>query len=279
MSRYGFLLRPRWLLFHAVVAVLVIVMINLALWQLRRLHERQRFNATVAARTAAATVAFDAAVAPGTTIDGARAAEWTRVSVTGRFDAAAQVLIRNRSQDSQPGSYVITPLQRATGDAVLVNRGFIPLTDAEGHTAVPPAPTTATVTVEGWVRPTQNPGALQHRDPSSGKLTTMARVDIPRIGAQTLYPLAPAYVQLAAIQPPPAAALPAPVPLPALDDGPHLGYAVQWCIFSVGAVVGWVVVVRKSARDRQRAALRAASPGQEPGQRAGIGEGQLHPQP
>ena len=47
---YRFLLRPRWIAFTAVVVTAIVVMINLGLWQLRRLDERREFNDTVAAR-------------------------------------------------------------------------------------------------------------------------------------------------------------------------------------------------------------------------------------
>jgi len=39
-----------------------------------------------------------------------------------------------------------------------------------------------------------------------------------------------------------------PVLAPELTSGSHLSYAVQWFIFSLCAVVGWVFAVRKSAR-------------------------------
>ncbi len=48
------------------------------------------------------------------------------------------------------------------------------------------------------------------------------------------------------------------VPLPQLDDGPHLGYAVQWIIFSICAIVGWFLLVRKSAKAREQRAAAAA---------------------
>ena len=41
---YRFLLRPKWIILHVVVLALVVTMINLGLWQLRRLGERQDFN-------------------------------------------------------------------------------------------------------------------------------------------------------------------------------------------------------------------------------------------
>jgi len=51
---------------------------------------------------------------------------------------------------------------------------------------------------------------------------------------------------------PPAGDLPRLIPLPELGDGPHLSYAGQWFLFSACAVVGWVVIVRRAARQGGR---------------------------
>ena len=136
-------------------------------------------------------------------------------------------------------------------------RGWVPFTQANSTKPEVPPPTAGTVTIDGRLRPTQNPGFLAARDPATGTLTTMARVDIPRIQQQISYPIAPAYVEMSASNPAPAGPLPTLVPLPELDDGPHLSYAVQWLIFSACAVVGWVLVVRKSARARDQRAAQA----------------------
>jgi surfeit locus 1 family protein len=258
MARYRFLTRPGWILFHVVVVLLVILMLNLSAWQFRRLDERRTFNAEVQDRTSAPAQPFDTVVPPGTSIDGARPDEWKTVTLSGTFDPTTQVLIRNRSLDGAPGYHVLTPLKRPDDSAVLVVRGWVPLSTANSTTPDVPPPVAGTVTVEGRVRPTQNPGALASRDPADGVLATVARVDIPRIQQQTPYPLAPAYVEMSASSPAPTTALPALVPLPPLDDGPHFGYAVQWIIFSICAVIGWFLLVRKSAKAReQRAAAEA----------------------
>ena len=47
MSSYRFALRPRWLLSHLLIVVLVVVMISLGFWQLRRLDERKTYNDAV----------------------------------------------------------------------------------------------------------------------------------------------------------------------------------------------------------------------------------------
>jgi cytochrome oxidase assembly protein ShyY1 len=257
MSRYRFLTRPGWIAFHILVIVLIVVMINLSFWQLHRLHERRTFNAAVRSRTAAPSQPYDSIVPPGTTVDGARPDEWHTVNATGTFDTGNQILIRNRSLDGAPGYYVLTPLRRTNDSAVLVVRGWVPLTQANSTTPDVPPPPSGTITIDGRLRPTQNPGFLASRDPATGTLTTMARVDIPRIQQQIPYPIAPAYVEMSASNPAPSGSLPTLVPLPELDDGPHLSYAVQWLIFSACAVVGWVLVVRKSARARDQRAAKA----------------------
>ena len=254
MSRYRFLTRPGWIIFSVVVVLLVILMLNLSAWQFRRLHERRTFNAQVRVRTSAAAAAVRhrrTARARPSTAPAPRSGR--RSTVTGTFDPSRQVLIRNRSLDGAPGYDVVTPLKRADGTAVLVVRGWVPLSTSNSTTPDVPPPVTGTVTVEGRVRPTQNPGALASRDPADGVLATLARIDIPRIQQQTPYPIAPAYVEMSSSSPAPATALPVPVPLPELDDGPHLGYAVQWIIFSICAVIGWFLIVRKTvkANDQQ----------------------------
>jgi len=55
------------------------------------------------------------------------------------------------------------------------------------------------------------------------------------------------YLELESSQPADAKGL-TPIPLPELDEGPHLSYAIQWFTFSALAVIGWVLVVRKTAR-------------------------------
>jgi cytochrome oxidase assembly protein ShyY1 len=244
---YGFLRQPRWIAFTALVLVLVVVMLNLALWQLRRLDERRDRNDRVAAALAAEPVPIG---------DGEDVAEWTTVSATGTFDPNQQVLIRNRSYRGQPGYHVVTPLERADGAALLVNRGWVPLEGDDGDLDVPPPPS-GEVTVVGHVRPSQRKSRFfSPSDPAEGRLDQLYRVDIPRIAEQVPYPLVPVYVELTSLDPPvepadstgAAVMLPVPVPPPEQGDGPHLAYAGQWVLFSACAVAGWIIVVRRRAR-------------------------------
>ena len=81
---YRFLLRPKWLLFHLGIALLVILMINLALWQLRRLDQRKDFNAEVRSHAAAAIRPVEDVLPDGANVD-PKDLQWYNVSATGTY--------------------------------------------------------------------------------------------------------------------------------------------------------------------------------------------------
>jgi len=175
---------------------------------------------------------------------------------------------RNRTFDGAPGYWVLTPGDLGDGTGVVVNRGWVPLSvgeTTEGLATIPP--TEGEVTVIGPVTATQTPGSFGATDPAEGLLDELARADIERIDQLTELDLLPAYVTLASQEPPPATALPAVVePVPP-GEGPHLGYAVQWFIFATIAVVGYPLVLRKVARDKEKERAAIAAGVEIPGRR------------
>jgi cytochrome oxidase assembly protein ShyY1 len=255
---YRFAFRPKWLLFHLLVVVLVVVMVNLGIWQLHRLQGKQAFNAEVRSRAAMPVVAFDQAVTDqiDTLADG-RLVEWRTVTVQGTYLADEQVLVINRSQDGVPGEDVVTPLQMASGELVLVNRGFVGDTDAV------PAPPTGVVQVTGRLRSTEKRTFGGLTDPANGDLTELQRLDIKRLTEQLPGPVAPVYVALLSTDHA-SAGDPVPVPDPELDEGPHKSYMIQWFFFSLCAIVGWVLALRRSAQRRQITEAAAKVPAGSP---------------
>jgi cytochrome oxidase assembly protein ShyY1 len=247
MSSYRFALRPRWILSHVLVVLLVVVMVNLGFWQLRRLHEKQAANRAVSSNTALPEVAVDSLLHPGDDYAAGHATAFRRVTATGTYDVANEVIVRARTVNERPGVWVLTPLRLANGSALVVNRGFLPTAgtpDAVPAEAEPPA---GTVTVHGLVQATETRGTFGATDPSDGRLFDMARADVARIAKQTGYPLFPAYLQLKASDPAQSGAFPSPLPDPTLDEGPHLSYAVQWFLFSSIAVLGYPLILRRRA--------------------------------
>ena len=106
------------------------------------------------------------------------------------------------------------------------------------------------VTIEGRLRRTEvrRTGALS--DAGEGDLTEAQRLDIPRLAAQLPGDVVPMYVELTASDPPAGGDFPVPIAQPALGEGPHLSYAVQWFIFSVLVAIGWFLAVRRSRKVR-----------------------------
>ncbi len=244
---YRFLFKPKWLGFHLLVLALIVLMVNLGLWQKHRLDDRREFNAEVRARSSEPIVPVGDVVNDDT--DPADV-QWRTVTATGTYLADEQVVIVNRSQGGVTGVNVVAPLELDDGRLVLINRGFVPDTEPV------PAPATGVVEVTGRLRETQarSLGGLTEAD---GELTELFRVDIPRLAEQLPAPVLSVYVDLLAADPD-QGALPIPLPDPELSEGPHLSYMVQWWIFSACAAVGWVLAVRRSIRQHRKDLAAAA---------------------
>lgn len=106
-----------------VVAIVLLAafatLIALGTWQVQRLAWKENLIATIAARVHAAPVPLDTLLGQGGDI------EYVPVTLSGRFDHAHERHFFT-TFDGASGYNVYTPLVRADGSAVLVNRGFVP---------------------------------------------------------------------------------------------------------------------------------------------------------
>lgn len=256
---YGFLFRPKWLIFHAVVVAGVVAMVAAGFWQLDRLDQRKEFNSQVFERSQAEPTDImsvldrldDGSLTP-------EEAEWLPVTFDGTY-LPDQVVEFNNSQGGRAGDNVLTALVVDDGVTIIVNRGFIPL-----GFDVPLAPQ---ILVEGlgYVRTSEVRGRGGLTDADDGEpLTEIRRIDIPRLAQQFPGDVAPVYVQLIATQPPIVVGDPEPVVLPELSNGSHLSYAMQWFVFSLCVAIGWVLAVRRSIRAQVRGATVARSDADHP---------------
>ncbi len=247
---YRFLLKPKWIAFTLLCALAVVVMVNLAFWQIRRLHEREAFNDLVRGNSNVDPAPIEDVLVPGADPDDV---EWRRVTVTGTYLPDRQVVEINRSQDGQAGRNAVDALRMDDGSVLVVNRGFVP-----DGVAVPPTPA-GEVTLLGHLRRTETRRTGQPSDPTGVTLTEVHRLDIPKLADQFGGDVEPMYLQLLTSTPP-EGEYPVNVTPPELDDGPHLSYTIQWFIFSVCVVVGWVIAVRRSAHRRSGTTRKRRGP-------------------
>lgn len=252
---YGFLVTPRWLLLHVLVAAIVVGMASAASWQLRRLDDKRDRNRLLDARAAEAVIDAPAELDPAAAPDEVADLEWRTAEARGTYLPEEEVLVRSRSFDGAPGAWVLTPLRTAEGAALVVNRGWVP---ASGHPSLPAGaePPTGEVVVRGLLVRGQVRGSFGPVDPPTGRLDTLARADLGRLQQQVADDLYPLYLQLQQQAPPPGD-LPVPLPEPERDEGPHLSYAGQWALFTMVALVGYPLLIRRSAHQRAGAARRA----------------------
>lgn len=234
----------------------VVLFINFCLWQLRRLDERRAYNAAVSARLDAAPVPMSGILADTT------GALYRRVQADGRFMNEHSIVLPGRSLDGTPGVQLVTPLQLAGSDtAVLVNRGWVP--SADGATIeIDSFPARATGPVIGLSLPFLDERASVSSRPDAGDGSAFKRVwyniDDDALRAQFPYPLAPFVLQLLPEEG--VRGFPRRLPPPALGEGSHLGYAIQWFSFAVIAVVGWITFLVRRRAERDGAHVVRAPP-------------------
>lgn len=231
-------LSPGWVARHVAVTLVVVVCVNLGFWQLRRLDHKRALNARIAS----------AAKLPQVSVEWAGSQSFRRVRAEGIYDPAREILL-SRSSEGRPGYHVLTPLRLASGQAVLVDRGWVPF-GVEGPPVRGAEPPPGTVAIEGYLVPNQPHGRFGGNDPPS-ELRRAVRLDVTRFAPQIPYPVL-AMAVLLAEQRPAGGRLPVPQPLPPLDEGPHRGYALQWFAFAGVAAVGYVVLLARTGSGKRR---------------------------
>ncbi len=244
------LTRPRWVAFVGLVVVAVVVMVNLGLWQLRRLDDKRDLNAEIEARQALAPEALAEVVSATDSVSVGSEVAFRPVRAQGSYDLDGEALLRGRDRHGTPGFWVLTPLDLGDGTAVVVNRGWIPFRQATDGTDVDYDRPTGAVEVAGSLE-VHRPDAR----PAGAERTTVAHADLEWFDEQLAADVYPVAIRLETQAPAVAGALPMPLDPPELDEGPHLGYAVQWFLFATVAVVGMPVLVVREVRATRRSSL------------------------
>ena len=257
---YRFLLKPRWLVLHVVVLCIAVLFSNFGIWQLRRLEQRKTYNALLESRLQQTVTPLNDLLARyDLKVPAAdeNSVAYRPAVVTGQYDPANEVLLRTtENYEGQPGYYVLTPLRLSDGQALLVERGWVPFDmDTPPVTlAAPPEGITEVIGTLDLPRtpPTDWRAMFSPKNPP-GDLEITAYPDTARLSEQMPYTLLPVYLKLTS-QTPPQADLPYILPEPEFNNGSHLGYAVQWFAFVIIGLIGYGFLIKQAAREEKTSA-------------------------
>ena len=243
-------LTPKWMLSHLFVVSMLVIMTAAGFWQLDRLDERKASNAEIRAASEAPAQPIEdllEQVASGIDVP-----DQTSVTVEGRFLDDQNLLIANRTFDTEPGFWWVSPLELDDGRVVIVSRGWIPRDVASGESPQ-------------RIEQPSDPAVLSGRffeSVDGGRIGTevngvpqISRLDLDSVEEVLGIDVADRWVQ--AIDPDwERGVLPIPVPRPTLDEGPHLSYAFQWFFFTGSTIVAYTLILR---RRRREAAIETVS--------------------
>ncbi|TSB18536.1 SURF1 family protein [Streptomyces sp. NBC_01525] len=254
---YRFLLSRQWVILTLVGLVLIPAMVKLGFWQLHRHEHRVAQNQLIDRNLHAKPVPVTELTSPGRALP--RGDMWRTVTATGTYDAAHEVVVRQRTaaDESTIGYYVLTPLDLGHGRTVLVNRGWIAAGgDLTKFPDVPAAPR-GTVTVTGRMMADETTEGSGIKDRQGLPDRQVMLINSAQQAKLLHRPVLAGYIEQNAPNTPHHT--PELVPEPDHDSiGPHMAYAVQWWLFAAAVPVGWVVLVRRERRDRAAAAAAGA---------------------
>lgn len=223
-----------------VVVLIALTCVRLGIWQLHRLAEKRQRNAAAHTRMDMPPLKLSAL-----SLDSA-GLTFRRAQLSGTYDDEHTVVVAGRTLNAAPGVYVLTPL-RVGNAGIYVNRGWLPSADAAS----------VDVSKNREIAPDSLVGLIVEfsRDPRTDRDTTAGfkrvwyHLNHDALQKKLPYQVANYVVQLLPSRGDPA--LPKRVPPPEFDEGPHLGYAIQWFSFAVIGVVGWVILLARSRRRAQ----------------------------
>ncbi|MGE4615774.1 MAG: SURF1 family protein [Gammaproteobacteria bacterium] len=223
----------RFILF-AVFGTVFALLSTLGFWQLHRAEEKRVRYDRFTARLSEAPLSFDMIEQHTPQAEDL----WRRTEVSGRY-LESQVLLDNRILRGQAGYEVLTPFVSESGQAVLINRGWIPLGGRRDRQVKLPVPTDQ-VTVRGFLgaEPIVGiglPGANHGVERLGVNLIRIQRPELGEIAKVLSLELWPVLIYLDAGAP---GALTVEFSPPGDGSTKHTAYAVQW--FAMAAILALI---------------------------------------
>ena len=239
----GFDFRPGTWPTIATLAILP-VLVGLGNWQLERAAWKQGLiDAALEASRQSPQPLLD-------TIEAGGVLDFRAVFAAGRYDLGRQLLLDNRIHKGRAGYQVLTPLLlEGREQAVLVNRGWLPLGESRAVLPALPGPKAESF-VRGTIArlPEEVFRLAATEEQHDGWPKVMQHVEIDAIEQRLGYPLLPVVIQLDETAPDGFARDWKPVYGTSPDK--HRAYAMQWFTLAVVLLLIYAGVNTKRIRDR-----------------------------
>lgn len=231
-------LTKKWIGLTIAVIILIPTFKSLSDWQYRRLDARLSYNATVINSEKSPVVPFTKLAPQGELIT--KTDIWRTVSAVGSFLPNEQYLVRKKSLDSEAGLWVVTPFALTDGTKITVVRGWTAAgASAQESPQLSPV-TSEQVELVGRLRQINSQNQAEPDDIPSGQ----------RVGIDPKY--GTAYLELISANPPLSNSEVITLPAPTLTEGTHRSYAIQWRIFAVMLVGGYLILFRQDLIERRK---------------------------
>ncbi|NBX94867.1 MAG: SURF1 family protein [Actinobacteria bacterium] len=232
----------RWLTWISLATMFSTACWFLSQWQFARAEEVQEANSIVLANYERTPVALEELLPQEATWD--KALEYRQVKVSGNYLPEDTYLIRNRPNAGYPGFLQLVAFKTDSETIIWIERGWLPTGSKQDAPDLVPAVDKTHREITVRLRPTE---PKLDRGAPVGQLPSIDLVAASVGLSGSVYDQA--YGRLVTEFPelPKGEAM----PMPELNQGNHLSYAMQWLLFALMAfgAVYWTI-----AQDRRRAA-------------------------
>ncbi|MEY4436801.1 MAG: hypothetical protein RL100_265 [Actinomycetota bacterium] len=227
----------RWTGWLALVVIFSVACAFLANWQFNRRAEAVDRIQQVITNYDQEPVALDVIAKPNSF---EAENEWRPVLLEGNFMPEYAVLVRNRPYNGLAGFLQLIPFQLISGDIVAVETGWLPTGNEQDSPDVIPLPGKEPRTLIARIRAAEP--SLNRSAPANQIATLNIEGLIEKAGLTgTIYKKL--YVRAGESYT--NADLPKLLGKPALTEGNHLSYAMQWILFAVMAFTALYWAIRK----------------------------------
>lgn len=230
-------MRTKTLLALAIPLACAALFVRLGLWQLDRHREVAAGNAGLAERLTVEPVPFERLSGSADSL------RWVRATVSGRFRYDLEQIHASRPSNGSPGVHLLTPLEVDGRDTLLlVVRGWVYAPDA-ASAELARWREADSVAISGYLLPLIDSGPPAPADRPLLIRSLNRRAVEARIGRA----VAPVQLVMTSDSAARADSVPRRLPPPTVDAGPHRSYAAQWFAFAIIAVVGGVLLFRRTS--------------------------------